>query len=73
MKQSPEWFYRHEGFIYAENYDECEVIGSDDDFFDWVVDKYDLNRERELDLWYLFWNDYGTKEFYQEYYNNLTK
>ena len=73
MKQSPEWFYRLDGFIYAENYDELEVIANECDFFEWVVYQYNLNRDKELDLWYLFWIDYGTKEFYQEFYKHLNK
>lgn len=73
MNAAPEWFYRLDGFIYAENYEELEVIANECDFFEWVVDQYDLNREKELDLWYLFWLDYGTKEFYQEFYNHLNQ
>ena len=71
MKAAPEWYYRLDGFIYAENHDECEAIGSDDDFFNWVVDQYGLNREKELDLWYLFWLDYGTKEYFEQFYKQL--
>lgn len=72
MNYQPEWYYRLEGFIYAENYDECEVIASEREFFDWVVKEYDLDEEREADLWYLFWLDYGNEQFYNEFYKHIT-